>query len=420
MPLISRAAVDQLDTYADSFRTAQPFRYVVLPEFFEAAFCERLRIDFPSFDRRHALNEMGEVGGKAVRMDVRDISPVYRELDAYLQTPEFLDYVSALTGIPDLLYDPDYVGGGTHENHDGQGLDTHVDFNYHPRTRTHRRLNLIVYLNPEWEDAWGGNLDLHADPWHQARDTVVSVPPLFNHAAIFETTERSWHGFSQIKLPPQRQDVSRKSFAIYLYTHERPAAKTAPPHATIYVPEGMPATLTAGHVLDVEDVQDLHRRFTRMRTQLRHLYDREKDFGEQIQGYEYALGEARAAQRLDLQGYATQDTAPEGLWPDSWAGENVTVRFVPTRKVKALTMDLWAPAGMADAQELRIELNGKTFTQQVHPGRRTPVKLAVRIGAGEDALLRISAAQTFQPSADGRSADERALAYRIISASLLH
>ena len=38
--------------------------------------CRRLVDEFPSFEERFALNEMGEVGGKAVRMDVRDIRHV--------------------------------------------------------------------------------------------------------------------------------------------------------------------------------------------------------------------------------------------------------------------------------------------------------------------------------------------------------
>ena len=156
--------------------------------------------EFPSFEDRYALNEMGEVGGKAVRMDVRDVSDTYRSIDRYLQTREFLDYVSTVTGIPDLLYDPDYVGGGTHENRDGQGLEQHVDFNFHPGTRWHRRLNLIVYLNPEWDDAWGGALELQTDPW-QGDTRGPRIAPLFNRAVIFETTEKSWHGFSQITLP---------------------------------------------------------------------------------------------------------------------------------------------------------------------------------------------------------------------------
>jgi len=200
---IDRAVLRQADAYAGTFAAARPFRHVAIADFLDRALCERLLADFPAFEARHALNEMGEVGGKAVRMDVRDISEAYRELDRYLQTPEFLGFVSRVTGIPDLLYDPDYVGGGTHENRQGQGLDAHVDFNYHPRTKWHRRLNLIVYLNPRWEPAWGGELELHADPWQPAADDVVRIPPLFNLCAIFETTESSWHGFSEI--PPARR-----------------------------------------------------------------------------------------------------------------------------------------------------------------------------------------------------------------------
>jgi Rps23 Pro-64 3,4-dihydroxylase Tpa1-like proline 4-hydroxylase len=229
---------------------------VVIDGFLEEDLCRRLRADFPDSEERHALNEMGQVGGKAVRMDVRDISDAYRELDRHLQSQEFLDFVSDLTGIPDLLHDPDYVGGGTHENRHGQGLDAHVDFNYHPRTRWHRRLNLIVYLNEQWEPGWGGELELHSDPWDVEANRTVSILPGMNRAVIFETTETSWHGFSQICLPQGHRHASRRSFAIYLYTRERPAQETAPPHATIYVPAMMPVDWESGRVLEDADVRD--------------------------------------------------------------------------------------------------------------------------------------------------------------------
>ena len=207
--VVSPAVIAQQQELARVFVQAEPFRHVAIPDFFDADFCRALLDAFPDFEARHALNEMGEVGGKAVRMDVRELSPAYRQLDDVLASREFLAFMSTVTGIPDLRYDPDYIGGGTHENRHGQGLDTHIDFNYHPRTRWHRRLNLIIYLNPEWDDAWGGQLQLHADPWHPERDHIVSFAPLFNHAVVFETNEVSWHGFSTIDLPEHLRGRSR-------------------------------------------------------------------------------------------------------------------------------------------------------------------------------------------------------------------
>ena len=405
---------------AAQFRVATPFCHVVIPDFLETDLCRRLRADFPGFDKERALNEMGEVGGKAVRMDVREISQAYRDMDRWLQTSEFLDYVSRVTGISDLLYDPDYIGGGTHENRHGQGLDAHVDFNYHPRTHWHRRLNLIVYLNEEWDEDWGGCLDLHADPWNPTHDRLIRIPPLFNHCAIFETTEHSWHGFEEIVLPEaRRSQVSRKSFAIYLYSRERPPAETAPPHATIYVPQGLPDWDT-GRVLSAADMQELRKRFTRMRTQLRYLYEREKDFGMQMSNYEYALGEARGAQRLSMQGYAEQSHAPQGLWPDDWAGEDFEVEFTPTRKAKALKLELMAPAGMGVEQSLRIELAGRVWSQLLHPGQRTGITLPASMAAGKPVALRIHAERAWIPASTPDSGDQRELAYRLVSATLAH
>jgi len=420
MSLIAPKVLRDSQVLARRFGAAQPFRHVVIDDFLDAELCRKLRSDFPAFEDRHALNEMGQVGGKAVRMDVGDISDAYRELDRCLQTPEFLGFVSEVTGIPGLLYDPDYIGGGTHENRHGQGLDAHVDFNYHPRTRWHRRLNLIVYLNEEWDPAWGGELELHSDPWDAANNRTIRVSPLFNKAVIFETSEISWHGFAQIDQPEDVRHLSRKSFAIYLYTVERPAHETAPPHATIYVPETMPVDWTPGRSLSEGDVRNLRTRFTRLRTQLRYLYDREKHFGAQIASLEGALAEARGAQRLELQGYATQPRGATGLWPDGWVGVELTAVFVPTRKVKSLTLELWAPKQLKSDQELIIDLAGARYTQVLAPGARTPVRLALNAGSGETIALRIDAERSWQPAGPGGVGDQRELAYRIVSATLEH
>jgi hypothetical protein len=179
-----------------------------------------------------------------------------------------------------LLYDPAYVGGGTHENLDGQDLDLHVDFNFHPSKGWHRRLNLIVFLNRQWEASWGGCLELHRDPWDASRNEIVSVVPVLNRAVIFETTEASWHGFRKITVPSA--DVSRRSLAVYFYTKTRPAEEAAAPHATVYVPQGLPEWFAPGHVLTAEDVHDLQVMTERRNAQIRFLYERELEFSEAL------------------------------------------------------------------------------------------------------------------------------------------
>ncbi len=239
------------------FNQSTPFRHVEVNDFLEPDKCEQLLRDFPAFQEKFAINEHGEVGAKAVVERVSAISPFYKRFYDYINSQPFLDAVSDLTGIPNLIADDTLFGGGTHENRHGQGLDVHVDFNIDERRMLHRRLNLLIYLNPEWDQAWGGNIQLHSNPWDQSVNEVRGFPPLFNKALIFETNEYSWHGFERIVLPPEKRHLSRKSFSIYLYTRDRPAEEVVAPHTTFYVPAPLPTTFRAGHTLSETDQTQL-------------------------------------------------------------------------------------------------------------------------------------------------------------------
>jgi hypothetical protein len=240
-----------------SFREAKPFRHVVIEGFLESSACESLLRDFPAFSDKYAADEHGGVGRKAVVERAADVSPFYRSFYDYINSPPFLQAMSALTGIDELIADPTLFGGGTHENLEGQGLNVHIDFNIDERRMLHRRVNLLIYLNKEWEDAWGGAIELHSDPFNPAVDEFKSFLPLFNRAVLFETNEYSWHGFRRIALPPDKAHLSRKSFSIYLYTKDRPAEEVVAPHTTFYVSEPMPAHIRAGHTLTEEDMREI-------------------------------------------------------------------------------------------------------------------------------------------------------------------
>ena len=302
---VNRELVDAIErrpeVWAERFVEAQPFPHLVIEGFFTPDFCRDICAQFPPFDEAAALNEDGVVGQKATQEKVRELGPAFLELDDLVQSAEFLALVEMLTGIEGLRYDPWYFGGGTHDNRQGQDLDPHIDFNYHPITREHRRLNLIVYLNEEWDEAWGGSLQLHRDPRRERTDDeVVTVSPLFNRCVIFETSERSWHGFERIDLPEERRHLSRRSFALYFYTKSRPAEEVALAHSTVYIERHLPERFAPGYTLADDDVRELRRLLTRRDQHLARLY-REVQSLSAVRGDSLTL---QIATRLASKAYA--------------------------------------------------------------------------------------------------------------------
>jgi hypothetical protein len=250
----SQVLNDALDIQ-NRFQTALPFRHAVIEGFLEPEVCERLLEDFPCFNAKYALNEHGEVGGKAVVEQMGSISPAYAKFYEYINSHAFLQKMSDLTGIPNLIADATLFGGGTHENRDGQYLDAHIDFNVDEKRMLYRRLNLLIYLNKEWEESWGGNIQLHSNPRYPETNETFQFAPLFNRAVIFETSEYSWHGFETITLPEDKKHLSRKSISIYLYTKDRPAEEVVAPHTTFYICRPLPTHIKPGVTLSDADYQ---------------------------------------------------------------------------------------------------------------------------------------------------------------------
>jgi hypothetical protein len=136
-----------------------------------------------------------------------------------------VEWISEVTGIPNLIADSGLEGGGLHQSGAGGFLNVHTDFSmHHYHKNWRRRVNLILYLNEGWQEAWGGAIEL----WDsKMKHCVAKYPPLFNQALIFNTDEKSFHGFPERLLCPS--GVSRKSLALYYYTVEtegKPVARS--------------------------------------------------------------------------------------------------------------------------------------------------------------------------------------------------
>ena len=364
---VSESVVEEAGRYQDAFLHAEPFKHVVVENFFEPSFARRLLEEFPSFDPKLAMNEHGGIGGKAVNTKIREISPVYQELYEAISSQPFLDLVSRLSGIPDLILDPKLFGGGTHDNRHGQELDAHVDFNYDEAQQLHRRLNLIVYLNEDWKTEWGGAIEIHSNPRDPATNRIRAYDPLFNRCVMFETNEYSWHGFPKINLPPDKRHLSRKSISIYLYTKDRPAQEIVPMHGTFYYQRPLPDYIQAGRVLTAEDVEELKKLLIRRDDWIAFYHKMELDKNREIAVKNHAVQDLMSRVHAPLTGYVLQTGSASGIYADGWVASHAEITIQPLAAVASILLRGWRPE-KAPAGRVRLAVGNNAAEVAVAEG----------------------------------------------------
>ena len=144
--------------------------------------------------------------------------PATLSMFKFLRSTIFIQFLEQLTGIQDLIPDPEYQGSGIHQTLSGGQLQIHADFNRYSKYDMHRRVNVFIYLNPDWEESYGGDLEL----WSRDMKVCnVKIAPLMNRFVAFTSNDFSYHGHPHpLSCPSNR---SRRSLALYYYTKTRPA-----------------------------------------------------------------------------------------------------------------------------------------------------------------------------------------------------
>jgi len=210
-----------------SYERAEPYPHVVIDGLFDTDLLHQLIAHFP--DPKQAKWQKFDDQKQLKLASSRDetFDPVCRMFLYHLNSAPFLEFLSDLTGIPGLIADSYFSGGGMHQIERGGKLAIHADFNKHPTTGLDRRLNVLLYLNENWHDEYGGHFELWDRSMHHC---VKKVAPEFNRLVVFSTTDFSFHGHPDpLNCPPE---VTRKSLALYYYTNGRPASEVSGRHST--------------------------------------------------------------------------------------------------------------------------------------------------------------------------------------------
>jgi hypothetical protein len=300
--LVNVKSDEECALIAEKFQAAYPYPHLCIDGFFSESFIEELSSEFPKRSdpdyARFCMEDGNRAGDNYANGEVESFPPAFKRLDALSSDPEFRAYLTRLTGIDSLEFDPDYNGGGLRESRSKAFLPVHLDFNYHPKTLSHRRLNFLLYLNPVWEESWGGNIQVHLDPKvHREKSLVSSFAPLMNRVFIFETSESSWHGFDRLNPP---DGIARRAWSIYYYTKDRENAAEIKRRNTEYVEPFLRPELEPGHVLSAQDVQHLKDLLKRRDDRIAMLYELRRTFDDRYSHlwneYEYYLGKYRESQ----------------------------------------------------------------------------------------------------------------------------
>ena len=197
---------------AERYQTASPFPHIVIDDFIEADVLKAVLAEFPASNNKTYFDRDQE-RLKFQYQPHESSSGLIRNLFAELNSQAFLGFLEEMTGMKGLISDPHFEGGGLHETKRGGHLGVHADFNIHGQLKVERKLNLLIYLNENWEDDYGGQLEL----WdQQMKGCEVRVKPVFGRAVVFTTALDSFHGHPDpLSCPPER---SRRSIATYYYS----------------------------------------------------------------------------------------------------------------------------------------------------------------------------------------------------------
>jgi Rps23 Pro-64 3,4-dihydroxylase Tpa1-like proline 4-hydroxylase len=231
-----RAALRKLAlAHRDSYRAAPPHPHAVIDGFLGERLARELATAFPGpthegWKRRDHKEQAARLG-QLQRNAFEGVDGKLRHLLAEFSGMVFLDFLETLTGVEGLIPDAHFRGAGLHLTLRGGHLALHADFNRDRFRSLTRRVSVLYYLNPDWDPAWGGELEL----WNaDLSKCEVKVAPILDRLVVMAHGDTNWHGHpSPLDCPEGR---GRAAVAAYFYTAEESAQAPAP-HSALWAPE---------------------------------------------------------------------------------------------------------------------------------------------------------------------------------------
>ena len=215
----------------DRYQNNEPYPYICIDNFLPERLARIISGVYPTDETSSSFKKHEhKYVDRSFLEDTRNFALPLKLFAQSLSSRSFTLFLERLTGIESLIPDPYFLGGGAMITRPGGFLDIHVDFNWNQKLQLWRRCNALFYLTPNWEESWGGDLEL-CD--YDGRNVVKRVQPVFNRLVVFSTTNSSYHGQSSPLRCPS--GIARQVFSAFYYSSARSEKISNDPHFTKYV-----------------------------------------------------------------------------------------------------------------------------------------------------------------------------------------
>jgi Rps23 Pro-64 3,4-dihydroxylase Tpa1-like proline 4-hydroxylase len=238
------------ERYAEQYQSGRPYHYIGIDDFLPYHILEKVRQEAISVDEKPPEYSSPQEHLKA-SYNPDELPHYTRLVFNALNSQSFIRFLEEMTGIDGLIPDPYFKGGGIHRTSNGGYLGIHADFNHHKQMNLERRLNVLIYLNPDWSEEYGGAFEVWTS---DMKERVASFAPKMGRMCCFSTSSTSMHGNPE---PVNHPDgTPRISIALYYYTATWTDSHVA--HSTLFRPR--PGTADAA--THVQERRRIMRKYT--------------------------------------------------------------------------------------------------------------------------------------------------------------
>ncbi len=178
---------------------------------------------------------------KFVGAQMNHYNPILEEIIYAFQDQKIVDLIGEICNIDKAIADEHLYAGGLSMMGNKQFLNPHLDNSHDKDRKRWRVLNLLYYVTPNWEEEYGGNLELWPNGLNEKQITIHSK---FNRLAVMITHSRSIHSVSPVVFDGFRCCISNYYFS------ENPVLETDRFHVTSF--RGRPENKFTDTILQID------------------------------------------------------------------------------------------------------------------------------------------------------------------------